>query len=144
MNHAGATRLAPSAPRNSREEEGRVDRIYRDWMAGQWSDYQASSDGLAGDHMQKVLSDPADYKGHRLGYVTRDSCPGVGDDIQHIPGQSCICGCGCPAEFSVKFSPLFGRSAVSHSVITEGRSLTTLTEIFCPHLFQIKLGTINQ
>jgi hypothetical protein len=25
-----------------------------------------------------------------MGYVTRDACPGIGDDIEHVPGTSSL------------------------------------------------------
>ena len=63
-----------------------MDETYNQWMAEQWFDH-VSTAGVVGDQDQAVFT--ADKNEPTMGYVTRDSCPGKGDDIEHVPGM-CI------------------------------------------------------
>nr|XP_018262156.1 vacuolar protein [Kwoniella dejecticola CBS 10117]OBR84314.1 vacuolar protein [Kwoniella dejecticola CBS 10117] len=87
MNRAGASKLVPSQPTTKSEEEARVNGIYDDWMAEQWKDHLLSGQQdhlLDGD--QVVLPDGKTTKKPRtMGFVTKDACPGKGDDIEHFP-----------------------------------------------------------
>jgi hypothetical protein len=52
-------------------------------MAEQWFDH-ISSAGNGGSQTAFQV----DKNGPTMGYVTRDSCPGKGDDVEHVPGTS--------------------------------------------------------
>jgi hypothetical protein len=49
-------------------------------MAEQWFDHIPSADRGTQATFQVAKDGPT------MGYVTRDSCPGKGDDIEHVPG----------------------------------------------------------
>lgn len=78
LNRAGASRFAPSS--DVTEVERKVDETYNQWMAEQWFDH-ISAGGGGSQATFEVAKD-----GPTMGYVTRDSCPGKGDDIEHVPG----------------------------------------------------------
>lgn len=83
MNRAGASRLLPSTTRESVEQD--VDRVYGQWMAEQWDEHAASSSSSSlQDTRAQVVLDAREER--TMGYVTKDACPGVGDDIDHVPG----------------------------------------------------------
>jgi hypothetical protein len=50
-------------------------------MAEQWSDHISRAGNSGSQATFEVAKD-----GPTMGYVTRDSCPGKGDDIEHVPG----------------------------------------------------------
>jgi hypothetical protein len=52
-------------------------------MAEQWFDHSQSSGGE-----QAAFTVDRDRDGPTMGYVTRDACPGRGDDTEHVPGTS--------------------------------------------------------
>ncbi|WVQ83059.1 hypothetical protein IAT38_005197 [Cryptococcus sp. DSM 104549] len=88
MNRAGASKLLPSTPTTPFDEEARVQRIHDAWMREQWDDCMRERGMLAGGEegergAQKTMMLPG--KPVTLGYVTKDLCPGKGDDIEHIP-----------------------------------------------------------
>lgn len=84
MNLAGPSRIATEKHHLTREEEDqRVERIYQEWLMTQWTDY-ASANQEGGD--QLILHGQRGQE-RTLGYVTKDACPGRGDDIEHIPGE---------------------------------------------------------
>ncbi|OCF37178.1 vacuolar protein [Kwoniella heveanensis BCC8398] len=95
MNRSGASKLVPSPSTSTSpsqlytkaEEEARVRRLHDEWVAEQWQDYlsQSGSDGmtLSGSLDQVVFG--VHDKPRTLGLVTKDKCPGRGDDIEHIP-----------------------------------------------------------
>nr|XP_019045440.1 vacuolar protein [Kwoniella bestiolae CBS 10118]OCF24370.1 vacuolar protein [Kwoniella bestiolae CBS 10118] len=91
MNKSGASKLLPSEPTTKLEEEDRVRRIYNDWMTEQWEDYllQGGNDHLyEQEEMQRVFREDErkiPKKPRTMGFVTKDSCPGKGDDIEHYP-----------------------------------------------------------
>lgn len=90
MNRSGASKLrgASRSILNSgvEDEEARVDRIYRHHLAQQWDDHVQSQ--LSRGISQDVLSAGNMGHGHlTMGYVTKDACPGQGDDIEHVPGR---------------------------------------------------------
>jgi hypothetical protein len=116
MNRAGATKLLPSPSTHSealtsvtsQQEEQRVDRIYRETMAEQWDLYAAqqlliqeseaemqfgarhrsTNTNLDNDGLDADTDDEHSIRaGLTMGYVTRDRCPGKGDDIEHVPGE---------------------------------------------------------
>jgi hypothetical protein len=61
--------------------ERKVDDTYNLWMAEQWLEH-ISSAGNGGSQATFQV----DKNGPTMGYVTRDTCPGKGDDIEHVPG----------------------------------------------------------
>ena len=63
-----------------------MDETYDQWMAEQWFDHISTASDVGN---QAVLT--ADKNAPTMGYVTRDSCPGKGDDIEHVPGMSLLC-----------------------------------------------------
>lgn len=81
LNRAGASRFAPSS--NAEEVQRKVDETYDQWMAEQWLEHISR----AGDSGNQATFQ-VDKDGPTMGYVTRDSCPGKGDDIEHVPGAS--------------------------------------------------------
>ncbi|KIR57058.1 vacuolar protein [Cryptococcus gattii Ru294] len=83
MNRAGASKLMSKSPMTPYEEEQRVKRIHDKWMYEQWQAYEREI-AQEGD-TQKVMVDKGKDKPRTLGHVTRDKCPGTGDDIAHIP-----------------------------------------------------------
>nr|KIR89221.1 vacuolar protein [Cryptococcus tetragattii IND107] len=83
MNRAGASKLMSKSPMTPYEEEQRVKRIHDKWMYEQWQAYERVI-AQEGD-TQKVMVDKGKDKPRTLGHVTRDKCPGTGDDIAHIP-----------------------------------------------------------
>ena len=50
-------------------------------MAEQWFDHISAED----EGSQAIFEVGKDAP--TMGYVTRDSCPGKGDDIEHVPGM---------------------------------------------------------
>ncbi|WWD18629.1 hypothetical protein CI109_103082 [Kwoniella shandongensis] len=88
LNRAGASKLLPTVPSTKREEEQRVQATYDEWMRSQWEDY-VESQGVVDiefEGQQTVFSSATTVKKpSTLGYVTKDACPGKGDDIDHIP-----------------------------------------------------------
>ena len=79
LNRAGASRFASSS--TAEEVERKVDETYNQWMAEQWLDHISSAENGGNQATFRVTKD-----GPTMGYVTRDSCPGKGDDIEHVPG----------------------------------------------------------
>ncbi|WVN90586.1 uncharacterized protein L203_105826 [Cryptococcus depauperatus CBS 7841] len=79
MNRAGASKFIPSKPSSPLEVEARVDRIYEAWLSEQWNEDRLKAENFE----QHVLDIPE--KPRTIGFVTRDACPGKGDDIEHIP-----------------------------------------------------------
>jgi hypothetical protein len=79
LNRAGASRFAPSS--NAEEVERKVDETYNQWMAEQWFDHISRTEGGGNQAPFEITKDTP-----TMGYVTRDSCPGKGDDIEHVPG----------------------------------------------------------
>jgi hypothetical protein len=94
LNRAGASRLLPSSslPRTKEEVEKNVDAVYGAWLEEQYEAYLSSSVGQGSG--QVVFSDKYHGDGGKdlptMGYVTRDLCPGRGDDIDHVPGMSLV------------------------------------------------------
>lgn len=80
MNRAGASRFGPLTPQE--DDDAYVRKVYNEWLQQQWDDYLL--DELMGETDEVVLDGP-DKKPHTLGFVTKDACPGRGDDIRHIP-----------------------------------------------------------
>ncbi|WVR06502.1 hypothetical protein IAU60_003533 [Kwoniella sp. DSM 27419] len=91
MNRAGASKLAPGVPLSPAEEEERVQRLYRAWTAEQLEEYERAQTAELEDvnGAQAVFSTHGgrekSEKPRTLGFVTKDKCPGRGDDIEHIP-----------------------------------------------------------
>ncbi|OWT39813.1 vacuolar protein [Cryptococcus neoformans Bt1] len=83
MNRAGASKLVSKSPATPYEEEQRVKRIHDRWLYEQWRAYELEN-AYEGD-TQKVMVDKGKDKPRTLGHVTKDKCPGIGDDIAHIP-----------------------------------------------------------
>lgn len=79
LNRAGASRFAPSS--DVTEVERKVDETYNQWMAEQWFDHISDRNGGSQATFEVAKDGPT------MGYVTRDSCPGKGDDIAHVPGM---------------------------------------------------------
>jgi hypothetical protein len=94
----------------SQEVEEMVERIYRETMAQQWDLYAAQqlllqeseaemqfgarsrSRSIDTNLDDDALDADTEYAhstrgGLTMGYVTRDRCPGKGDDIEHVPGE---------------------------------------------------------
>lgn len=77
------------------EDQELVESIYRESLEQQWNDYTSERFqlGLIAEEIvfdsHSGLENGHDKAGSPLtmGYVTRDSCPGKGDDIEHIPGE---------------------------------------------------------
>ncbi len=88
MNKAGASKFAPSTPRTIQEEDERVERNYQAWLEMQAEQYE--QDQLT-QTRQLRLGSVSDLSAKKekltLGYVTKDACPGKGDDIEHIPRE---------------------------------------------------------
>jgi hypothetical protein len=93
MDRAGASKLRPDNQQDSSsltlaqrraEIDRRVDEEYQRWMAEQWEDYLIQG-GEARDTTQVSWDVGGRIK--TMGYVTRDSCPGKGDDVNHFPGE---------------------------------------------------------
>ncbi|WRT67957.1 uncharacterized protein IL334_004931 [Kwoniella shivajii] len=89
MNKSGASKLLPSKPTTKYEEEERVKQRYNQWLAGQWEEYliQGGQDHLLDQpDVQAVLgTSKIPKKPRTMGFVTKDRCPGKGDDIEHYP-----------------------------------------------------------
>ena len=85
MNRAGASRFLPSIP-TRQSVEADVDRVYGTWLKGQWEEHVASSALSLDDQRAQVVFGRKDDE-RTMGYVTKDACPGVGDDIEHVPGE---------------------------------------------------------
>lgn len=96
MNRAGASKFIPDThPTQTRHSiEDRVDRVYNEWMAEQWENHVSLSRDDGGSSRsqgaQVVFGGGGGGKGDKrtMGYVTKDACPGIGDDIDHVPGTS--------------------------------------------------------
>jgi len=72
LNNAGANQRRGFTEReNEMYKRGYVDMRYRQWLA----DMDARASGIERRADVNLT----------LGYVTNDSCPGVGDDTQHVP-----------------------------------------------------------
>ncbi|WVQ96496.1 hypothetical protein IAU59_003601 [Kwoniella sp. CBS 9459] len=95
MNRSGASKFVPAPttssttePSTKAEEEARVRRIHDQWLAEQWEDYQSQMQSarafIHGDDADQIVFGAHD-KPRTLGLVTKDKCPGRGDDIEHIP-----------------------------------------------------------
>lgn len=82
LNKAGASKLVPSQPQTIQEYDAQVDETYNRWLDEQSQQYGSTVNGVA----QVVLSSHG--KPQTMGYVTKDACPGTGDDIEHIPCKS--------------------------------------------------------
>lgn len=80
MNRAGASRFGPLTPQE--DDDAYVRKVYNEWLQQQWDDYLIEE--LMGDNDEVSLDGPGG-KPHTLGFVTKDACPGRGDDIRHIP-----------------------------------------------------------
>ena len=101
-----------------------MDRVYNEWMTNQWEEHVSSFVSHEGDGVgQVVFGGHAKVEERTMGYVTKDACPGVGDDIEHVPGTSSL--------------PLFSSSLLSLSVFRapfqHSSSATSLFQ-FEPHL----------
>lgn len=81
MNRAGASRFAPLSPQE--DDDAYVRKVYNDWLQQQWDDYLLEE--LMGETDEIALGGSPGEKPHTLGFVTKDDCPGRGDDIRHIP-----------------------------------------------------------
>ena len=86
MNRAGASKLLPDESATRARVEARVQRTYDSWLQAQWDDYVARH--MAAGGLEETVLDAWGQETLTMGYVTKDACPGVGDDIQHVPGQS--------------------------------------------------------
>jgi hypothetical protein len=62
-----------------------VDRLYNQWLSSQQPSPELGGEGLFGSSDQIAWNSGSTKKGLTLGYVTEDACPGIGDDIEHIP-----------------------------------------------------------
>ncbi|GFZ45016.1 hypothetical protein JCM24511_02742 [Saitozyma sp. JCM 24511] len=91
MDRAGASKLRPDTQKDlsslnlaqrRAEIDRRVDEEYQRWMAEQWEEYLIQG-GEARDPAQ--VSWDVGGRVKTMGYVTRDSCPGRGDDVTHFP-----------------------------------------------------------
>lgn len=113
MNRAGASKLYDTLPESRQLQQGTindfveirlrrrqrgvdddVEREYQDWLAAQWSDHVASlrDDPITVPHEDQAafsVDETVLRKNSKitLGYVTKDACPGIGDDILHEPGE---------------------------------------------------------
>nr|XP_019012947.1 vacuolar protein [Kwoniella pini CBS 10737]OCF51728.1 vacuolar protein [Kwoniella pini CBS 10737] len=87
MNKSGPSKLVPSQPSTTQEEEARVESIYDDWMAEQWKDHLLSEeqDHLFDQDQMVIVNGRIPKKPRTMGFVTKDACPGKGDDIEHYP-----------------------------------------------------------
>ncbi|ORX37264.1 vacuolar protein [Kockovaella imperatae] len=89
MNLNGATKFAPfsmdTIGRTVKEEDQRVERIYRKNLRDQWVEFEMRSASGPLKLSEQMPFSSAVSKGLTMGYVTRDSCPGIGDDVEHIP-----------------------------------------------------------
>ncbi|WWC88647.1 uncharacterized protein L201_003560 [Kwoniella dendrophila CBS 6074] len=89
MNRSGASKFIPSQPTTKLEEEDRVRRIFDDYMAEQWEDYliQGGNDHLYDQESNQMVLEHGKIpkKPRTMGFVTKDRCPGKGDDIEHYP-----------------------------------------------------------
>ncbi|CAD6582218.1 MAG: hypothetical protein TREMPRED_003238 [Tremellales sp. Tagirdzhanova-0007] len=79
LNLAGPSKLHAKAS-SSRNEDERVERIYREWLSSQW-EYHVGEESKREAQVIWFKAPPV----LTMGYVTRDTCPGIGDDIEHIP-----------------------------------------------------------
>jgi hypothetical protein len=101
LNANGISKLVDSdtlgASASKREDDARVNRIYGEWLAGQWERH-VQREILGGQDVAREAGREAgaaqsfwsgqESGGSTLGYVTEDDCPGIGDDIEHVPGVS--------------------------------------------------------
>lgn len=85
LNLAGPSRLVPTSAYAWQDDE-QVDRIYNRWLSSQWHEHSVIN-ALQNGHGQVAFSTHSNLT---LGYVTRDACPGLGDDIEHIPGEPSV------------------------------------------------------
>ena len=75
MNYAGPSKVGLFTA-----EDEHIDRIFGAWMSSQWEAYQ-----IANIRQDEQLAFSVEPTALTMGYLTRDACPGIGDDIQHIP-----------------------------------------------------------
>lgn len=59
-----------------------MQETYNQWMAEQWFDHMSEENG------KEQATFVINKESPTMGYVTRDSCPGKGDDMEHVPGMS--------------------------------------------------------
>lgn len=87
MNRAGASKFVPAHQTSREGVEANVDGVYDRWMAEQWA---AHLSHIAVEGTGQVVFSPEmrPREVPTMGYVTSDLCPGVGDDIEHVPGKS--------------------------------------------------------
>lgn len=99
MNRAGPSKFMPSASSQKSdldlqkmrsEDDLAVRREYDNWLSDQREAYEDSveyqKNQVEEGGGQMIFGQ--NIKGHHgltLGYVTKDACPGKGDDIEHIP-----------------------------------------------------------
>jgi len=80
LNRAGASKLAPIEPGTIGEEDGRVERIYNEWLDTAAVLHEESQSMMRGHQVVFGGKQPL-----TMGYVTHDACAGRGDDIEHAP-----------------------------------------------------------
>lgn len=102
MNRAGASKFAPSSSnlrnqlspsdveRMRYEDDLAIRRGYERWLSDQREEYELSESRVTRQEEQAVFGVSGEIvaggkKDLTLGYVTKDACPGKGDDIEHIP-----------------------------------------------------------
>jgi hypothetical protein len=84
LNRAGASRLLPSNGTTREEIDKRVDDTYGEWMSDQYTEYIASKSSNSAQATFQASGKEQETR--TMGYVTKDLCPGRGDDIDHVPG----------------------------------------------------------
>lgn len=82
MNRAGASKLVPDKPKSIEDYDAQVEMGFSRWL-----DEQAEASELATEDDVQVVMSPHG-KPQTMGYVTKDACPGRGDDVEHIPRKS--------------------------------------------------------
>ena len=88
MNMNGATKLTSllTIGKTAVEEDRRVEMMYRDELSRQWQDHARFFSHQGQKEGQTVFDAlHTGTGGLTMGYVTKDDCPGVGDDIEHVP-----------------------------------------------------------
>ncbi|EIW67684.1 hypothetical protein TREMEDRAFT_33515 [Tremella mesenterica DSM 1558] len=83
MERAGASKFLPSSPGYI---EAGVEDTYNAWMSEQWSSYLFQH--IKGGGTEQTALESVSENTPTMGYVTHDACPGKGDDIEHVPGES--------------------------------------------------------
>lgn len=87
MNRDGTTKLLPHSPPSRFDDDQLVERECQARSALAWDEY-ISERLSSGDETNELSFDALERSGAKtLGYVTRDACPGIGDDIEHISGK---------------------------------------------------------